>query len=48
MSHAAVLSRELGISAVVGAAGALREIPDGAIIDVDPVAGEVRIVSLPN
>jgi phosphohistidine swiveling domain-containing protein len=45
LSHAAVLARELGISAVVGARGALTEIPDGALIDVDPVAGEVRIVA---
>ena len=44
LSHAAVLARELGISAVVGARGALTEIPDGALIDVDPVMGEVRIV----
>ena len=47
LSHAAVLARELGISAVVGARGALTEIPDGALIDVDPVAGEVRIVAEP-
>ena len=45
LSHAAVLARELGISAVVGARGALTEIPDGATIDVDPVAGEVRVVA---
>jgi rifampicin phosphotransferase len=45
LSHAAVLARELGISAVVGARGALTEIPDGALIDVDPVAGQVRIVA---
>ncbi|MEY2401284.1 MAG: rifampicin phosphotransferase [Ilumatobacteraceae bacterium] len=44
LSHAAVLARELGISAVVGARGALTEIPDGALIDVDPVAGEVRVI----
>ena len=47
LSHAAVLARELGISAVVGARGALTEIPDGALIDVDPVVGEVRIVAEP-
>jgi phosphohistidine swiveling domain-containing protein len=47
LSHAAVLARELGISAVVGARGALTDIPDGALIDVDPVAGEVRIVAEP-
>ena len=45
LSHAAVLARELGISAVVGARGALTEIPDGALVDVDPIAGEVRLVA---
>lgn len=44
MSHAAVLARELGIPAVVGAASAL-EIEDGATIEVDPVAGRVRVLS---
>ncbi|MCU1502879.1 MAG: hypothetical protein JWM12_2233 [Ilumatobacteraceae bacterium] len=44
LSHAAVLARELGIPAVVGAAGALAEIPDGTEVEIDPVAGEVRIV----
>jgi rifampicin phosphotransferase len=47
LSHAAVLARELGIPAVVGARGALTEIPDGALIDVDPIAGVVRIVAEP-
>ena len=47
LSHAAVLARELGIPAVVGARGALTEIPDGALIDVDPVAGMVRLVAEP-
>ena len=45
LCHAAVIARELGIPAVVGAAGALREIPDGAEVEVDPVAGTVRIIS---
>jgi pyruvate,water dikinase len=45
LSHAAVLARELGISAVVGARGALTEIPDGALIDVDPIVGEVRVLA---
>lgn len=44
MSHAAVLARELGIPAVVGARRALFDIPDGATVEVDPVAGEVRLV----
>jgi pyruvate,water dikinase len=43
MSHAAVLARELGIPAVVGAGAAL-EIPDGSLVEVDPVAGSVRVV----
>ena len=38
-----VLARELGIPAVVGAHGALG-IPDGALVDVDPVPGTVRVV----
>ncbi len=42
LSHAAVLARELGIPAVIGAAGALT-IPDGSIVEVDPVAGTVRV-----
>jgi phosphohistidine swiveling domain-containing protein len=45
MSHAAVIARELGIPAVVGARTALVDIPDGAMVEVDPVAGEVRVLS---
>ena len=41
MSHAAVLARELGIPAVIGASGAL-SITDGSMVEVDPVAGVVR------
>jgi len=44
LSHAAVLARELGIPAVVGVSGA-HTIPDGATIEVDPTAGEVRILT---
>ncbi len=45
MSHAAVLARELGIPAVVGAHGALTAIPDGATVTVDPAAGVVTVHS---
>lgn len=45
MSHAAVLARELGIPAIVGASTALLDIPDGATVELDPVAGVVRVVS---
>jgi rifampicin phosphotransferase len=45
MSHAAVLSRELRIPAVIGARGALGAISDGDEIEVDPSSGEVRVLS---
>jgi pyruvate,water dikinase len=43
LSHAAVLARELGIPAVVGARGAL-DLVDGATVEVDPVLGCVRVL----
>ena len=43
LCHTAVIARELGIAAVVGASGAL-EIADGATVEVDPVAGTVTVV----
>ena len=44
LSHAAVLARELGIPAVVGAPRAVDDIPNGAIIEVDADRGEIRII----
>jgi pyruvate,water dikinase len=44
-SHAAILSREYGVPAVVGVAGLLDEVHDGDLIEVDPAAAEVRVVS---
>ena len=41
--HAAVLSRELGLPAVIGVRDALTSIPDGAIVELDPSAGLVRV-----
>lgn len=40
-SHAAIVSRELGIPAVVGAAGALKFLKDGMVITVNGSTGEV-------
>ena len=44
LSHAAIVARELGIPAVIGAARATQLLPDGAQVEVDPEAGRVRIV----
>ena len=44
MSHAVIVSRELGIPAVVSATGATQVIPDGADLEVDGTAGTVRIL----
>ncbi len=46
LSHAIIVSRELGIPCVVSATDATRRIPDGALIEVNGDAGTVRVVSL--
>jgi pyruvate,water dikinase len=43
LCHAAVIARELGLPAVIGAQGAM-EIPDGSTVEVDPKAGRVRVL----
>ncbi|MBV8979838.1 MAG: phosphoenolpyruvate-utilizing protein [Acidimicrobiia bacterium] len=48
MSHAVIVSRELGIPAVVSATGATNVIPDGAEIEVDGTAGLIRVLGLDN
>ncbi|MDQ1375417.1 MAG: rifampicin phosphotransferase [Actinomycetota bacterium] len=45
MSHAAVIARELGLPAVIGAADAMQLVPDGATVELDPRAGTVRVVN---
>jgi rifampicin phosphotransferase len=47
MSHAVIVSRELGIPCVVSAVGATRRIPDGALVEVDGNAGTVTVLELP-
>ena len=44
MSHAVIVSRELGIPCVVAVDGATDRIPDGAIVEVDGTSGTVTIV----
>lgn len=43
LSHAAIVSRELGIPAVVSATGASTTIPDGALVTVDGSTGTVTV-----
>jgi phosphoenolpyruvate-protein kinase (PTS system EI component) len=43
-SHAAILSREHGLPAVVGATGLLDEVHEGDLVEIDPAAGEVRVL----
>jgi pyruvate,water dikinase len=45
MSHAMIVSRELGIPCAVSVANATDLIPDGAVIEVDGDAGTVTILS---
>jgi rifampicin phosphotransferase len=44
LCHAAVMARELGLPAVVGCRLAMTEITSGDLVEIDPVAGLVRIV----
>lgn len=46
MCHAAIVSREFGLPAVIGALGST-SIPSGATVEVDPVAGVVRVLDVP-
>jgi rifampicin phosphotransferase len=47
LSHAVIVSRELGIPSVVSVTDATRVIPDGALIEVDGAAGTVTVIELP-
>ena len=47
LSHAVIVSRELGIPSVVSITGATRIIPDGALIEVDGNNGTVTILEMP-
>jgi rifampicin phosphotransferase len=47
LSHAIIVSRELGIPCVVSATDATKRIPDGALVEVDGDTGVVTIVDLP-
>jgi pyruvate,water dikinase len=44
LSHAIIVSRELGIPCVVSATDASSRIPDGAMIEVDGATGRVTVI----
>ena len=44
MSHAVIVSRELGIPCVVSVDEATSRIPDGALVEVDGTAGTVTVL----
>ncbi len=44
LSHAAIVSRELGIPCIVGTKGATTKIKDGELIEVDTDTGKVRVL----
>ncbi len=46
MSHAVIVSRELGIPCAISVHDATRRIPDGALIEVDGGTGEVTVLEL--
>ena len=47
LSHAIIVSRELGIPCVVSATHATKRIADGAIVEVDGDSGVVTVIELP-
>lgn len=48
MSHAVIVSRELGLPCVCSVHQAAHRIPDGAVITVDGTTGTVTVVELPS
>lgn len=47
LSHAIIVSRELGIPCIVSATDATKRIPDGATVEVDGDTGAVTVIALP-
>lgn len=47
LSHAIIVSRELGIPCVVSATDATKRIPDGATVEVDGDTGRVTVIIVP-
>ena len=47
ITHAVIVSRELGIPCVVSVTDATRKLTDGALIEVDGAAGTVTVIEMP-
>jgi pyruvate,water dikinase len=47
ITHAVIVSRELGLPCVVSVGDATSRIPDGALVEVDGTAGTVTVLDLP-
>jgi pyruvate,water dikinase len=47
ISHAIIVSRELGLPCVVSVENATARIPDGATVEVDGATGQIVIIDLP-
>ena len=47
VSHAMIVSRELGVPCVGGITDGIRRLPDGALVEVDGSAGTVTVLELP-
>jgi phosphohistidine swiveling domain-containing protein len=47
ITHSVIVCRELGLPCVVAVADATKRIPDGALIEVDGLAGTVSVLELP-
>ncbi|MFF2028613.1 PEP-utilizing enzyme, partial [Streptomyces sp. NPDC058171] len=45
-SHAAIVSREIGIPCIVSATDATKRIPNGALIEVDGTTGVVTVLEI--
>jgi phosphoenolpyruvate synthase/pyruvate phosphate dikinase len=48
MSHAAIVAREFGIPAVVGADGACATLQDGQVVEIDGTTGTITVIDDPS
>jgi phosphohistidine swiveling domain-containing protein len=44
MSHAAIMARELGVPAIIGIPNAMSQVPDGALVELNPAEGLLVVI----